>query len=203
VKFQIIAGALCLDFINTLDNRPVPERREDLIQSYEDLLDWATQAGDLSAAQLGVLLREAESHPRDAAAVRARAGELRECLYRIMTAVARNRRVSEDDVREFNVYLGKALSHIELRPMRKGFRLSLAEDRPQLDSVLWPIVRSASDLLSSHDVELVRECGDDTCRWLFVDRSKNHSRRWCDMRICGNRMKARKFYRRQGNRSVG
>ena len=201
MKFQIIARELCLDFINTLDNRPVPERRQELIRSYDDLLDWATQAGALSAAQRVALLRESEFHAKDAAAVRARAVELRECLYRIMTAVARNRRVSEDDLREFNVYLGKALSHLELRPARKGFRLAWPENHPQLDSVWWPIVRSASDLLSGEDLGSVRECGDDTCRWLFVDRSKNHSRRWCDMRVCGNRIKARKFYRRQQHNS--
>jgi predicted RNA-binding Zn ribbon-like protein len=201
VKFQINAGELCLDFINTLDNRPVPERRQELIQSYEDLVDWAMQAGALSAAQRAVLLREAESHPKDAAAIRARAVELRECLYRIMTAVARHRRVSEEDVHELNNYLGEALSHLELRPTRKAFQLAWPETRPQLDFILWPIVRSASDLLSSHDLELIRECDVDTCRWLFVDRSKNHSRRWCDMRICGNRIKAQKFYRRQQHSS--
>jgi predicted RNA-binding Zn ribbon-like protein len=202
VKFQIIAGELCLDFINTLDNRPVPERRQELIQSYDDLLDWATQAGALSAAQRSVLLREAASHPKDAAAVRARAVELREHLYRIMTAVARNRRASKDDLSDFNTYLGEALSHLELHPARKAFRLALPERHLQLDSVWWPIARSASDLLSSDDLESVRECGADTCRWLFVDRSKNHSRRWCDMRVCGNRIKARKFYRRQAARNV-
>jgi len=201
VKFQIIAGELCLDFINTLDNRPVPERRKDLLQSYEDLVDWATQAGALSPAHRAVLLREAESHPKQAAAVRAEAVELRECLYRTMTAVARNRRVSADDLRDFNAYMGKALSHLELRAARKGFRLAWPENHAQLDSVWWPIVRSASDLLSGEDLGSVRECGDDTCRWLFVDRSKNHSRRWCDMRVCGNRIKARKFYRRQAIRA--
>ena len=201
MKFQIIAGELCLDFINTLDNRPVPERRQELIQSYDDLLDWATEAGVLSAAQRVVLLREAESHPKEAAAVRARAIELRECLYRIMTAVARNRRVAEDDLRDFNIYLGEGLSHMELRRARKGFRLSWPENHHRLDSVLWPIVRSGSDLLSGEELESVRECGADTCRWLFVDRSKNHSRRWCDMRICGNRIKAKNFYRRQAARS--
>jgi len=201
VKFQIIAGELCLDFINTLDNRPVPERRKDLLQSYEDLVDWATQAGALSAAHRAVLLREAESHPKQAAAALAEAVELRECLYRTMTAVARNRRVSADELRDFNAYVGKALSHLELHAARKGFRLAWPENQPQLDSVWWPIVRSASDLLSGEDLGSVRECGDDTCRWLFVDRSKNHSRRWCDMRVCGNRIKARKFYRRQAIRA--
>jgi predicted RNA-binding Zn ribbon-like protein len=58
-------------------------------------------------------------------------------------------------------------------------------------------VRSASDLLTSPDLENVHECDMSDCRWVFVDRSKNHRRRWCDMKVCGNRAKARKFYRRQ------
>jgi len=197
VKFQIIAGALCLDFINTLDNRPVPARRQELLQSYNDLVEWAMQAGALSPAQRSALRRLADSHPKDAGAVRAKAVELRECLYRMVSAVARNRRASEDDLRTLNTYLGEALSHLELRPARRGFRLAWPENSPRLDSVLWPIARSASDLLTGDDLKHIQECGVDTCRWLFVDRSKNHSRRWCNMRVCGNRIKARKFYRRQ------
>lgn len=203
VKFQIIAGELCLDFINTLDGRAVPEGQRELVPSYEDLLDWATQAGGLSAARRRVLQREAEAHPKNADAVLAQAVELRECLYRIFGPVARNRRASEDDRRCFNAYLGEALSHMELRPAQKGFQLGWAQTDPRLDSLLWPIVRSASDLLTGDDLKYVRECGAGACRWLFVDRSKNHSRRWCDMKVCGNRIKARKFYRRQSGASKG
>ena len=197
MKFQIIAGEFCLDFINTLDNRPVPERRKELVQSYDDLVEWATQAGALSVAQRAMLLREAESLPKEAAAVRVQAVDLRECLYRIMSAVVKSRRPSEDDLRSFNAYLGRALSHLELQKVRRRFRLEWPSNTLQLDSVLWPIVRSASDLLTGDDLAYVRECGVDTCRWVFVDRSKNHSRRWCDMKICGNRIKAQRFYRRQ------
>jgi predicted RNA-binding Zn ribbon-like protein len=202
VKFQIIAGNLCLDFINTLDNRPVPERRLELIGSYDDLVDWAVQAGALSSMQRNALLREAEEHPRDATAVHAEAVELRECLYRMLTAITKNRRVSEEDLDAFNAYLGEALSHLELQPAQRSFRLSWPQGGLELRSILWIIVRAASDLLTSADLKDVRECGVATCRWLFVDRSKNHSRRWCDMRVCGNRIKARKFYRRRAVTNV-
>lgn len=204
MKFQIVAGELCLDFINTLDNRPVPERQQELVQSYPDLLDWALQAGALSPARRRALEIEGKSHPKDAESVRAQAVELRECLYRMVSAVAGDRRASENDLRTFNAYLGEAFSHLELRPAHKGFRLEWPENPPRFDSVLWPVVRSASDLLTGDDLKYIRECGDDTCRWMFVDRSKNHSRRWCDMKVCGNRIKARKFYRRQtAIRNVG
>lgn len=201
VKFQIIAGELSLDFINTLDNRAVPERRLELLPTYTDLVEWAMQAGAISASKRNALLSVAEQHPREADIVRQKAAELRETLYRIVTSTLRNRRPSQEDLRSFNASLGEALSHLELSTARGEFRLGWAGEPLRLDSVLWPIVRSASNLLSGDDLTRVRECGADTCRWLFVDRSKNHSRRWCDMKVCGNRVKARTFYRRQSGRS--
>ena len=204
VEFQIIAGELCLDFVNTLDNRPVPERRKELLPTYQDLADWAVQAGALSPLQRTALLRETGIHPKAAAQALSKAIALRECLYRIISSVLRNRRAASDDLEAFNSYRGEAFSNLQLKEARGGFRLGWRDDASPLDSILWPIVRSASDLLTSPDLENVHECDMPSCRWIFADRSKNHRRRWCDMKVCGNRAKARKFYRRQtsaaGNR---
>jgi predicted RNA-binding Zn ribbon-like protein len=203
VKFQIIAGELCLDFINTLDNRPVLQQRQELVPTYPDLLEWALQAGGISRAQHAALERQAEFHPKQAEAVRLRSVELRECLFRMISAITRDRRAPADDLQTLNTYVREALAHLELHPVRRGYRLEWEHALTNLDSVLWPIVRSASNLLTGEDLKYVRECGAGTCRWLFVDRSKNHSRRWCDMKLCGNRIKARKFYRRQAARNTG
>jgi len=197
VEFQIIAGELCLDFVNTLDNRPVPERRKDLLTTYQDLADWAVQAGALSPLQRGALLREAGIDPKAAEQALGKAIALRECLYRIISSVLRNRRAASDDLAAFNAYQREAFSNLQLKPSRSGYRLRWKDDASLLDSILWPIVRSASDLLTSPDLGNVHECDMPSCRWIFVDRSKNHRRRWCDMKVCGNRAKARKFYRRQ------
>ena len=198
VEFQIIAGDPCLDFINTLDNRPAPKRHTEFLAAYRDLADWAQQAGIIALAQHAELLREAEEHPSAATAALRKSIELRECLYRIISNRLNNRQPASDDIALFNRFLGEALSNLQLQPERGRFRLNWNQSlRPKLDAVLWPVVRSASDLLTSPDLELVRECDSPSCRWLFVDRSKNHSRRWCDMKICGNRLKAQRFYRRQ------
>ncbi len=197
VEFQIIAGELCLDFVNTLDNRPLPDRRKELLPTYRDLADWSVQAGALSPLQRTSLLREAGIHPKAAEQALSKAIALRECLYRIINSILRNRRAASDDLVAFNGYQGEALSNLQLKPARRGFRLGWKEEPSRLDSILWPIVRSASDLLTSPDLENVHECDMASCRWIFVDRSKNHRRRWCDMKVCGNRAKARKFYRRQ------
>jgi predicted RNA-binding Zn ribbon-like protein len=63
--------------------------------------------------------------------------------------------------------------------------------------MLWPIVGSAAELLASDNLPLVRACSSKTCQWFFLDTSKNHRRRWCSMKLCGNRAKVRKFYARQ------
>jgi len=58
-------------------------------------------------------------------------------------------------------------------------------------------VAGRSQLMMSDAMDRIRACGVETCRWLFLDTSKNHTRRWCNMRVCGNRMKARRFHARR------
>ena len=76
------------------------------------------------------------------------------------------------------------------------FRWEWSRMDSYLDSVLWPVARTAGDLLVSGELALVRICGSDECYWLFLDKTKNHRRRWCDMKTCGNRVKARRHYER-------
>ena len=198
MKFQIIAGETSLDFINTLDNRPTPERHKDLLATYRDLADWAEEAGVIRTAQHAELSREAESHPGLAITALRKSVAFRECLYRILSSKLNNQRPASGDIALFNGFLGEALSNLQLQVGRAGLRLDWNQSLSRkLDSLLWPVVRAASDLLTSPDLDLVRACDSPSCRWLFLDRSKNHSRRWCDMKICGNRLKARRFYRRQ------
>src|SRR5207302_22567 len=72
----------------------------------------------------------------------------------------------------------------------------IAAEEETLDRMLWPVIRSAADLLVSGEAQRVRRCASETCDWLFLDTSRNHSRRWCDMSGCGNRAKARRHYAR-------
>jgi len=194
VEYQIIAGELSLDLINTLDNRPLPGQQKDLLGSYQDLADWALQAGAVGSQQRAALLRTAAADPRAAAATLHKAVELRECLYRIVSSRLRNRRPALEDLALFSCFLAESHSHLQLQGGRSGFRLGWPASKAGLDSLLWPIVKSAAALLTSADLHHVRECDSASCRWVFLDRSKNHSRRWCDMKVCGNRVKAHRFY---------
>jgi predicted RNA-binding Zn ribbon-like protein len=125
-----------------------------------------------------------------------RARELRETLYRIFGALAAEARPAEDDLARLNSELALTLARCRIEPEGAGFAWSWNEDSLALERPLWPIVRSAAELLTSPERALVKRCASDTCLWLFLDRTKNHARRWCDMKVCGNRAKVRRHRRR-------
>jgi predicted RNA-binding Zn ribbon-like protein len=69
-------------------------------------------------------------------------------------------------------------------------------EEADLRQVLWPVIQSAAELVTSPDVARIRECGAPDCNWLFLDHSRGGRRKWCDMSTCGNRAKARRYYER-------
>jgi predicted RNA-binding Zn ribbon-like protein len=201
MQFQIVAGAPCLDFVNTLDNRAIPGEELELLESYSALTEWAEQAGLISSRQHRSLASLANAHPERELFVLHSAIRLRECLYRMFQRAVNDQPAASADVELLGTYVASSYSHLSLFPQNGIFHLDWSAPAQCLDSVLWPVVKSAVELLTSEDLKRVRQCDVSTCRWFFVDRSKNHSRRWCDMKICGNRVKARKFYGR--TRRVG
>jgi predicted RNA-binding Zn ribbon-like protein len=198
-EFELTGGALCLDFANTVGDRPVSH--EEHLHDYDDLLSWSRQAGALPAEQIAELEREAVRHPRKARAAFRRALELRETLFRIFGGLAAGERPTAKDVRILNVELANALPHLEICEEPDCFDWSWSGPSDALDRPLWPVVRSAADLLTSNEVPVIRECASETCSWLFVDRSRTRRRRWCDMSTCGNRAKAKRHYERKKARA--
>ncbi|MGD9676587.1 MAG: ABATE domain-containing protein, partial [Candidatus Bipolaricaulia bacterium] len=192
----LIGGALCLDFANTSGWRPDPQG-EEYLRDYEDLLVWLERAGALDGAAVRALARAGKADPEKAKAVHHRAIELREAMYRIFSAVAAGRRVGTNDVDLLNRIVDDAYRHLRLVPRGAGFAWEWfgVSGAPELP--LWKVARSAADLLASSELVRVRECSGDRCDWLFLDASKNRSRRWCDMANCGNRAKARRHYERR------
>jgi predicted RNA-binding Zn ribbon-like protein len=196
-RFELTGGALCLDFVNTVDERGAAAPRE-LLGGYRALLDWGAQAGALSEREARTLRAAAERRPREAQTTLEAARALRERLFAIFSAVAGGRRPAEADLDALNRALAPTLARLRLRPgPASQMEWAWAEEPSALDRVLWPVLRSAADLLASGEGSRVRECAGETCRWLFLDRSKNASRRWCDMTVCGNRDKVRRHRLRQ------
>jgi predicted RNA-binding Zn ribbon-like protein len=199
-NLELVGGRLCLDFANTVSMRIEGLRRE-YLTCYEDLVVWAQHALLLTGEEAQALLLAADRHPASASAVLDRAIALRETLYRIFGGIAADQELAEADLAVLNNVLHQALSHLEIVPIeeRFGWTWDVAKDDP--DQILWPIIRSAADLLTSEDVERVRQCAREGCDWLFVDLSKNRSRRWCSMEMCGSRVKSRRYYHRKKRES--
>jgi predicted RNA-binding Zn ribbon-like protein len=192
-KFQFVGGALCLDFCNTMGGSREGIAR-DKLNSTDDFIAWSEQAELISHSEAERLRRDAPNSGGNTAL--ARAIDLRESIYRIFHTAAKGKTPDERDLAILNSELEASLGRLRVGKERgeKGFRWQWGEDAVRLENPLGPIARSAAELLTHDDaLKQVGQCHGDNCGWLFVDLSKNHSRRWCDMRDCGNRAKVRRF----------
>ena len=194
--FEPGSEPLCLEFINTVSSRKGKTPHE-WFSSYANLAAWASLTGLVSANQARALLRQAEAEPAAAETVLRRALALRDALYRMFSAHAARQPMHPSDLQVLNRELPDSHQHLQLAPQNESYAWRWVEEPAALDPFLWPVVRSAADLLTSPALERTGECHNPTCGWLFLDTSKNHTRRWCDMTDCGNTAKARSFYRRK------
>jgi predicted RNA-binding Zn ribbon-like protein len=194
--FQLVGGHPVLDFANTLDNRGSDNEIE-LLARYDDLVRFGEQSGIISSAESSELSRAAQKHKQLAARVLADATLLREAIFQVFNAVSLDGTPPKPAVERLNNFVQEALAHRFIAPDRGHFRWQWSDTADNPRWILWPIAIEAAELLSSDEVTKVRSCASEGCDWLFLDHSKSHSRRWCDMKVCGNRNKARRFYQKQ------
>jgi predicted RNA-binding Zn ribbon-like protein len=186
---SLVGGVLALDFANSGSGRDTAEPVE-LLQAPADVVDWAVHAGGADAATAGEA-RAAIAADGDAAKILLRhARELREAVYATASAIARGGSPPQGGLRTLKDFARRAVGAAKLRlTSTGGYAFDCSEAEPEF-ALLGPVVWSALDLLAKGEFERVKECPE--CRWLFFDRSKNNSRRWCDMATCGNRIKLRR-----------
>jgi predicted RNA-binding Zn ribbon-like protein len=185
-----------LDFVNTVDNRLSQEKKIDNLRSYRDLVGFAEQTELVTPSQAHQLLRIGKRNQSSAEKALQQAIRLREALFEIFAAAA-EKRPHPSALAQLNAVLEDAGARRELVAHQGRFLWRWAGIAENLESILWPIAYEAAQLLASGNLDYVRRCAAEDCGWLFLDKSKSHSRRWCDMKSCGNRDKARRFYERQ------
>jgi predicted RNA-binding Zn ribbon-like protein len=222
--FDLSGGHPALDLVNSLDNRFRADGPNENLVQYSDLLRFLSEV-DLLDSQRIRLLGKTASEP-SAGQVLREVRELREATAAVFYAAMEGRTPAHTDIETLQRRFREAGQHRELlwtpagkRPAAAGAATAAAdaandhnhdpdtpahlawqwrrntETDPNLP--LWLLAQSVSDILLSQDAARVRTCAVDTCRWLFLDTSKNHTRRWCNMKVCGNRMKARRFQARR------
>lgn len=190
---ELAGGNLALDFANTVGQHE-PEYLSEWLTGYEDLVWWALRAGALTDAEAEPLFAAARADAEEEGRVFARAIALREAIFRIFDAAGSGTAVAEADLEVLNAELAAAGAH--LRVTRSGEAFGWEWTGDGLDRVLWPVARAAAELLTRGDLSRIGQCSGEHCQWLYLDTSRNHSRRWCSMSDCGNRAKARRHYHR-------
>jgi predicted RNA-binding Zn ribbon-like protein len=193
-SLRIVGGNLALDFANTAEGTPEGEIEREHLLGYEDLVFWGHRVGYLSAEDGERLLRKGRTRPTEADVVFARALEFRGHLYGLFRAVAGGDDPPADTVEALRLFESEAISRATIVPSGGRFvwKWALGED---LSGVLWPVAHSATELLISGPLRRIKGCAG--CNWLFVDESKNRSRRWCSMEECGTHAKMRRYVARR------
>jgi predicted RNA-binding Zn ribbon-like protein len=198
--FDLDGGHPALDFTNTVDWRGT-EREHDWLAQPLDLAAWALRAGLLDREEAGEMARSAMEDPARAVRALSAARRLREALFRLFQALLERQRPRPEDLRLFNGLLRRALGRQTLQapdPETHGpYLLGFSDEGDPLQRFLFRLLRQAADLLTTADVHRLKVCSTPECGWLFLDTTKNASRRWCDMASCGNRAKAQRFYRKK------
>jgi predicted RNA-binding Zn ribbon-like protein len=189
---ELVGGALCLDFANTVNSRPTPEH--DYLLQYSDLVRWANKLGILSPTQSNHLQKRARQNVEEAEEALNTARRIRELLYRLFSNAAKGSEPAKRDIEMIIAAYGESIAHGQLTKEDNHYKTTWKVDEA-LDALLRPIVHSAGELLLSQELGQVKECPG--CGWLFLDTSKNLSRRWCSMNTCGARDKMRRYHKRK------
>ena len=192
-------GVACLDFANTVAFRPT-ERPCDGLREYGDLLAWSKLAGVLSADECARLTTLAVQDEPAAFVALESARSLREAVFNLFQSLAAGQSADPADLAIITAWRIDGMKRATLSMQAGGFEFAVAPEEVTLTRPLWPIAESATQLLLSSDWRRVHRCPGDDCGWLFLDRTKNGNRRWCDSADCGNRARGRAYAQRQRQR---
>ena len=179
-----VGGHLALDFCNTAGEH-LAERPDELLRDWESFLRWVAQIGLIEPASYFELLR----HPEPLLPI----VQLREAIYRVGLAAAGTRRISERDLALIREHANAPWPEIGLRSNALRWQPAPSHASEQLCAVL---AGEALSLFCSLKAARVRICEGGLCGWLFLDESRGKRRRWCDMKDCGSRAKARRYYQK-------
>jgi predicted RNA-binding Zn ribbon-like protein len=193
-----IAGRLWLDFVNTDDARL--GQRVDVIATFADFVDWLVAAQVVDAERATALRRRAIEQPSGAAAALVEAQRVRAVLRQLAergrdprAALARDQAVDE-----INRILGRSVGTRRVERGADGsYARSFVPVGDAFGGLVIPIVESAVDSLVRAEFPRLGRCADPRCPRVFADDTKSKTRRWCEMKTCGNRAKAFQHRRRK------
>jgi predicted RNA-binding Zn ribbon-like protein len=207
-KFKLIGGNRSVDFVNTVSGRFRNLSKKtgrdyldfyysDKLEDCADLLAWSLKDVLIDEKEAKRILQLAEKKPQEAEKVLKRALSLRKSVYRLFKSAIEGWKPEAVDLERLNREFSIARRHQQLTAAKTRFVFEWIDRSGALDQMLWQISESAAQMLANGDLSRLRQCGNDTCNWLFLDTSRNRSRQWCDMKDCGNLAKVRRFRAKQ------
>jgi predicted RNA-binding Zn ribbon-like protein len=186
----------CIEFAKTVGWRP-RDRDDDELETFEGLVSWCRTRGILTPEEADEVSAQAARRPADADRALRDAHNARALVYRILSRIARSEALERGYLEELNGLLHHMLPTRRLTLVGKRVEWTWTVDAYRLDRLIAPVVLTTAELLTSPEVVRLRLCEADDCGWLFIDGSRNRSRRWCDMSDCGNRAKVKRFRERR------
>ncbi len=192
---QLDGGCPVFDFTNTISNRNDPDYF-DYLTKYDDFVDWINKIKLLPKGKMDAIAAFSKSHTRKSADTLRQIIEVREVVFKLFSSLAQQQKADRETVDAFNGFFSEALSNMRVEVGRKEVATSfIVSEKTILKEPLYILVKNAFDILSTQSFDRIKEC--PTCRWLFLDTTKNGKRRWCNMQVCGSNDKARRYYHRK------
>jgi predicted RNA-binding Zn ribbon-like protein len=197
-----MGGNPALDFVDTVGGMlgAEPEPEDELLREYEDLVVLGLKTRTLSERSARRLRRRARERPEEAEAVLLEARDKRALIDAAFRPLSEGAEPPAEVLAELRDFGADALARCELSPAGDGFGCAW-EHCEDLDAPLWPIAHAALELLTDGPLDRIKTCG--RCRWLFIDTTKNHSRRWCSTEGCGTDEKKERYVARRRARRAG
>lgn len=193
---DLVGGSPTLDLANTLHSRVEPEH--DYLRTYSDLVRWSVRAGTLHSDEIPRLEARASEAPDRAQRALERVIDLREAVYRVFSRLAHHDTPASDELETLIRAYTASIEHADFDTTPTG--LVPRWDEADLARPIHELAYATGALLMSPAIQRVKEC--PSCSWLFLDASRNQSRRWCDMATCGSQDKMRRYYRSRPGRAA-
>lgn len=193
--FLFVGNHPCLDFINT--QMIVRGNPTDLLGGCEDLVAWLVQAHMVDKAHAVAVMTQ-WGH-EDQEQLFEQGVMFRRTLRDMAARIVARKSIAGSAIASINHILSRCPGYPQLVYKKGGYTRRFQSQAAQKDGLLAPLAEAASDLLCSGKWSLVKKCGNPACILYFYDTTKNHTRNWCSMQLCGNRKKVAAHYQRKRN----
>jgi predicted RNA-binding Zn ribbon-like protein len=185
---SLVAGELALDFANTESGRGSAEHLDHLLTA-ADIVAWAAHTKIIGERDASLARRIIKDQSKLAHRLVIRGRFLREIIYQINSSIVAGKQPAKKLLHSLTATHAEMLATATLAPHGDSYRWAWHPRAELVAAILGPITLSALNLLTDADFSRIRQCRGKHCGWLFYDSTKNNSRQWCDMSVCGNRAK--------------